>query len=333
MLDIDPPSGDRLRPGGAGGVPSGRRWTRLGWRGGQDERRQGRARVRAAGARPGSADAAAATRAIAARAERLDPDLATTAFIRDDRGGKVFLDATRAGGATVVAAYSPRVRPGTPVSFPVGWDDLDNVRPATSRSGPPHACSPGRDVWRELLPGPQQLPAAWSPKDTTSRSPGWRRCTRESAGPGRGGRTRRRTAGPAGSRVIRVCARLPGRLPSVTAMAPIFPFLSPRAVSDSVRLIPGGRAKLLVTDAAQGPECAHDGSDARPGTESAQAQTADGGEARAVYPLLEIRDLSVSFGPVQALDGVGLAVREGEVVALAGRERGRQDHAGALHRR
>ena len=48
-------------------------------------------------------DVAAATRAIAARAERLDPDLATTAFVREDRHGKVFLDSTRAGGATVVA--------------------------------------------------------------------------------------------------------------------------------------------------------------------------------------------------------------------------------------
>ena len=37
-------------------------------------------------------DVAAATRALAARAERIDPDLATTAFIREDRGGKVFLE-------------------------------------------------------------------------------------------------------------------------------------------------------------------------------------------------------------------------------------------------
>ena len=55
--------------------------------------------------------------------QRLDPALATTAFIREDRGGKVFLDPTRAGGATVVAAYSPRLRPGLPVSFPVAWDE------------------------------------------------------------------------------------------------------------------------------------------------------------------------------------------------------------------
>src|SRR5207237_1661334 len=77
-----------------------------------------------------TADAAAATRAIAMRAERLDPALATTAFMREDRAGKVFVDSTRAGGATVVAAYSPRVRPGTPVSFPLAWEDLDRVAPA-----------------------------------------------------------------------------------------------------------------------------------------------------------------------------------------------------------
>jgi len=49
-------------------------------------------------------EVAAATRAIAARAERLDPALATTAYLREDREGKVFLDSTRSGGATVVAA-------------------------------------------------------------------------------------------------------------------------------------------------------------------------------------------------------------------------------------
>ena len=39
----------------------------------------------------------------------------------------MFLDSTRAGGATVVAAYSPRIRPGVPVSFPLPWDELDRV--------------------------------------------------------------------------------------------------------------------------------------------------------------------------------------------------------------
>ncbi len=103
-------------------------------------------------------DAAAATRAVAARAERLDPALATTAFLLEDRHGKVFLDSTRAGGATVVTAYSPRVRPGTTVSFPVAWADLDDVVPAdfTVRSAP--ALVAGDDPWAASLPAPQTLP-------------------------------------------------------------------------------------------------------------------------------------------------------------------------------
>jgi bifunctional non-homologous end joining protein LigD len=106
------------------------------------------------------ADAAAVTRAIAVRAERIDPGLATTAFIREDRGGKVFLDSTRAGGATVVSVYSPRCRPGVPVSFPVAWDDLGSVSPAefTVRTAAPLLAASG-DQWARQLPAPQDLPA------------------------------------------------------------------------------------------------------------------------------------------------------------------------------
>jgi DNA ligase D len=109
--------------------------------------------------RPSLEDSAAATRAIAARAERLDPAIATTAFMKEDRGGKVFVDATRVGGATVVAAYSPRARPGVPVSFPVGWDDLGDVVPtdftihtALERLG-------DDDPWAAQMPRAQRLRA------------------------------------------------------------------------------------------------------------------------------------------------------------------------------
>ncbi len=104
-------------------------------------------------------EVAAATRALAARAERLDPVLATTAFIRQDRGGKVFLDSTRAGGATVVAAYSPRIRPGVPVSFPLGWDDLDSVTPADFTVHTAPGLIGERDPWAATMPQPQRLPA------------------------------------------------------------------------------------------------------------------------------------------------------------------------------
>ncbi|MDQ3943826.1 MAG: non-homologous end-joining DNA ligase [Actinomycetota bacterium] len=102
-------------------------------------------------------DAAAATRALAARAERLDPVLATTAFIREDRGGKVFVDSTRAGGATVVAAYSPRIRPGAPVSFPVAWDELDGVAPGDFTVHTAAALIAEGDPWAERMPKPQRL--------------------------------------------------------------------------------------------------------------------------------------------------------------------------------
>jgi DNA ligase D-like protein (predicted polymerase) len=103
-------------------------------------------------------DVAAATRAVAARAAALDPGVATTEFVREQRGGKVFVDSTRAGGATVVAAYSPRARPGVPVSFPVTWGELEQVRPgdltvltAVERLGEDH--------WASAMSEPQPLPA------------------------------------------------------------------------------------------------------------------------------------------------------------------------------
>ena len=102
--------------------------------------------------------AAAATRAIAARAARLDPAVATTAYIVQDREGKVFIDATRAGGATVVAAYSPRLRPGVPVSFPLPWADLDHAHPSDFTIGNAAGLLGSADPWRELMPSPQHLP-------------------------------------------------------------------------------------------------------------------------------------------------------------------------------
>ncbi len=130
-----------------------------------------------------SEEVAAATRAIAARAERLDPVLATTAFIREDREGKVFLDSTRAGGATVVAAYSPRIRPGVPVSFPLPWAELDQVTPAD------FTVHTAARLLAEALHGPGRCPPRsrcrriWSRRGGRSRWRGSRPCTRASAGP------------------------------------------------------------------------------------------------------------------------------------------------------
>jgi DNA ligase D len=102
---------------------------------------------------------AAATRAIAEQTAALDARLATTEFVKEERHGKVFIDATRAGGATVVAAYSPRLRPGVPVSFPVGWDALDDIRPADFTVHSALDRLGTTDPWAAQRPAPQPLPA------------------------------------------------------------------------------------------------------------------------------------------------------------------------------
>jgi DNA ligase D-like protein (predicted polymerase) len=102
-------------------------------------------------------DVAAATRALAARTERLDPELTTTAYIKEDRHGRVFVDSTRSGQGTIAAAYSPRIRPGLPVSAPVGWDALDDVRPADFTVTT--AADRFPTEWSAELPEPQSLPA------------------------------------------------------------------------------------------------------------------------------------------------------------------------------
>jgi len=104
-------------------------------------------------------DVAAATRALAARAARLDPEVATTEYVREERGGKVFVDSTRAGGATVAAAYSPRARPGVPVSFPVTWDELEQVRPSDFTVLTAVDRLSEADPWATATASPQALPA------------------------------------------------------------------------------------------------------------------------------------------------------------------------------
>lgn len=103
-------------------------------------------------------EVALATRALAVRAEALDPDVATTAFIKADRGDRVFLDSTRVGGGSVAAVYSPRLRPGTPVSFPVAWSDLDAVVPGDFTLHTAPGLLGDADPWTAMMPAPQSLP-------------------------------------------------------------------------------------------------------------------------------------------------------------------------------
>jgi DNA primase len=57
----------------------------------------------------------------------------------------------------VVAAYSPRIRPGTPVSFPVAWDDLDRVSPTDFTVHTAVEVLGDSDPWAAAMPAPQRL--------------------------------------------------------------------------------------------------------------------------------------------------------------------------------
>jgi bifunctional non-homologous end joining protein LigD len=54
--------------------------------------------------------------------------------------------------------YSPRARPGVPVSFPVAWDSLDEVSRGDFTVRNAARLLAGADPWAAALPSPQELP-------------------------------------------------------------------------------------------------------------------------------------------------------------------------------
>ncbi len=67
---------------------------------------------------------------IARELERRMPEQVTTAWWKEERGTRVFIDFNQANrDRTIASAYSPRPLPGAPVSMPVRWEDLDDVDP------------------------------------------------------------------------------------------------------------------------------------------------------------------------------------------------------------
>ena len=64
-------------------------------------------------------------RAVAEQIEKSDPDLYLIKMTKAARKGKIFLDYLRnERGATAVAPFSPRARPGVHVALPLSWNDL-----------------------------------------------------------------------------------------------------------------------------------------------------------------------------------------------------------------
>jgi len=62
--------------------------------------------------------------------ERRLPDQVTTSWWKEERGERIFIDYNQnARDRTIASAYSIRPKPGAPVSAPLDWQELAEVRP------------------------------------------------------------------------------------------------------------------------------------------------------------------------------------------------------------
>jgi bifunctional non-homologous end joining protein LigD len=90
------------------------------------------------------------------------PDRFVATMSKRVRTGRIFVDYLRNGrGATAVAAYSTRARPGAPVSTPLAWDELSpSIRPNhfTVENLPTRLRHLRADPWPDLREIDQALP-------------------------------------------------------------------------------------------------------------------------------------------------------------------------------
>jgi len=94
--------------------------------------------------------------------EQLAPTMFTSKTGERNRKKKIFVDYLRNGfGATAVAAFSPRWRPGVGVSTPVAWDEIkDDIRGAhfNIHNVPDRVARQRKDPWAGYWKASQALP-------------------------------------------------------------------------------------------------------------------------------------------------------------------------------
>jgi DNA ligase D len=101
----------------------------------------------------------AAAVATARELERRQPDVITSAWWKEERGQRVFVDYNQnAPHKTVFGTWSVRARPGAQVSAPLTWDEIDRVHPdeLTVVSVPERLAAHG-DPWKGMNERPQSL--------------------------------------------------------------------------------------------------------------------------------------------------------------------------------
>jgi bifunctional non-homologous end joining protein LigD len=113
--------------------------------------------------RSGWDEAKAFSRQVAETLAEAAPNRFLAQASKAKRKGKVFVDWLRnARGATSVAAYSTRARPGAPVSMPIAWEEVDGADPAgwTVETAPAAIAARGEDPWAAMAGLRQSITAA-----------------------------------------------------------------------------------------------------------------------------------------------------------------------------
>jgi len=100
--------------------------------------------------------------AVAQRLTADDPDHLTTEFLKEKRGGRLFLDVNRnAYAQTAVAPYAVRAKAGAPVALPVDWSEVESPRLRPDGVGIRHVAAwlKGRDdPWKAMERSQKPLP-------------------------------------------------------------------------------------------------------------------------------------------------------------------------------
>lgn len=104
------------------------------------------------------------SRSVTRFMERLAPTMFTSKTGERNRKNKIFVDYLRNGfGATAVAAFSPRWRPGVGVSTPVAWDEIDDDIRGTHfnlHNVPERVAKQRKDPWQGYWKASQVLTKA-----------------------------------------------------------------------------------------------------------------------------------------------------------------------------
>jgi bifunctional non-homologous end joining protein LigD len=103
------------------------------------------------------------SRAVATQLASAEPKRYLATASKAQRKGRIFIDYRRNGrGATAVAAYSTRARPGAPVSTPVDWSELDRglrSEPYDVGNLEKRLAKRRRDPWQDFFRAGQTLNA------------------------------------------------------------------------------------------------------------------------------------------------------------------------------